>query len=421
MSVQKPGEVRCPTCGYSTPIAAFCTHCGADLPPDAPVRPRGMDRDELEDRIRGAAPRARNPFRRGASADDSALPPGPERYVAEPTDLRARSETEEGAPPEPRIDVFSDPPKSLASSLAATGGAQAAWPEADREFPPSPLRLSDDREDRVEGGALAAPAFPRARYDADDGGYAGREHAPGQSWAAAHEGAGDRGADAGADESGGGFDDGNGPSGYDYPEYPDDRRRSGGTGALAIVGFVVLGVAALLGGAILSGVLNTATPAGAASSSPTASASTQPSASQGESAQPTGGESPSSSTPAASQSSGPDNFTAKVQPCASAEMTFKGCAKDGSTITSDQVWVWVGFYQAAYNDVIGVKLVENANGAATGDGSIQLGQDNIGCKPDKACTGYLYFTFDQLQAGGYTIKISRNGQDVAQATLTVNA
>jgi hypothetical protein len=102
-------------------------------------------------------------------------------------------------------------------------------------------------------------------------------------------------------------------------------------------------------------------------------------------------------------------------------MSFSGCAEDGSTISSDQVWVWIGFYKAAYNDVIAVTLVEQASGAAAGDGSIQLGQDNIGCKPDKECTGYLYFTFDQLKAGGYTIKVSRDGNQAAQATLTVTS
>ena len=433
MSVQKPGEVRCTACGYSTPIAPFCTHCGADLPADAPIRPRGMDRDELEQRIRGTGGRSSNPFRRGTPAEDpsAAYPVGVEPYIPEPTDLLARTEPEEGGAPEPRVDRFADPEDPpFAPGGARVLASKAAWPEADREFPPPPLRLQDDRDIRDGDRVAAAPAYPRARYDADDGGYAGREQASDERWAGVRAGAA---ADAGrglgdvhriAADSGGDSGEFDGSGGDEYGEYPGDGRRRGGAGALAVIGFVVLGLAALLGGAILAGVLNTAAPVGAASASPSASPSPGETASgtaQG-SAQPTGsGSSSASGSPAASASTGPDNFTARVQPCASDKMSFKGCAQDGSTISSDQVWVWVGFYKAAYNDVIGVKLVEKASGAAVGDGATPLGQDNIGCKPDTECTGYLYFTFDQVKPGAYTIKVSRNGQDVAQASLTVTS
>ncbi|MDP9272255.1 MAG: hypothetical protein M3O93_01785, partial [Chloroflexota bacterium] len=394
---------------------------------DAAVRPRGMDREELEERIRGAGGRSRSPFRRGAPADDAsaAYAAGAEPFVPEPTDRLARAEPEEEAVPEQRIDRFADPIDPPSPLSVRTVLEPADWPDADREFPPPPLRLGNDREEGAGDRAAAGPAYPRARYDADDGGYAGREHAPAERWggalaravpADAGHGGGDSGGDDGPD-FGGSADD-------DYPQYPDDGRRRGGTGAMVVIGFVVLGLAALLGGAVLSGVLNTAAPIGAATASPNASASSgaTPSATAQGSAQATGSESPSATgSPAASASTGPDNFTAKVQPCASQKMSFKGCAEDGSTISSDQVWVWVGFYKAAYNDVIGVNLVEQATGAAVGDGSIQLGQDNIGCKPDAECTGYLYFTFDQLKPGGYTIKVSRDARQAAQATLTVTS
>jgi hypothetical protein len=429
MSVQKPGEVRCATCGFSTPIAPFCAHCGADLPPDAAVRPRGMDRDELEERIRGSGGRSRSPFRRGGLADDAsaAYPAGAEPFVPEPTDRLARAEPEEEAALEPRIDRFADPvepPSPLRAASAASAGSAGSvrqpkddWPDADREFPPPPLRLGNDREEPAGDPAAVGPAYPRARYDADDGGYAGREHAPAERWGGQRA----RAVPPDAGHDGGDF---GGPGDNDYPQYPDDGPRRGGNGAMVVIGFVVLGLAALLGGALLSGVLNTAAPIGASSASPNASASSgaTPSATEQGSAQATGSGSPSTTgSPAASASTGPDNFTAKVQPCASQKMSFKGCAEDGSTISSDQVWVWVGFYKAAYNDVIGVNLVEQATGTAVGDGSIQLGQDNIGCKPDAECTGYLYFTFDQLKPGGYTIKVSRDAQQAAQATLTVTS
>jgi hypothetical protein len=390
-----------------------------------------MDRDELEERIRGTGGRSSNPFRRGTPAEDpsAAYPVGVEPFIPEPTDLLARAEPEEGAALEPRVDRFADPEDPpLALSGAGARASKAAWPETDREFPPPPLQLQDHRDIREGDRIVAAPAYPRARYDADDGGYAGREHASDQRWAGVPAGAvANAGREPGdvhhvAAGSGGDSGEFGGSGGDEYREYPGDGQRRGGAGALAVVGFVVLGLAALLGGAILAGVLNTAAPVGAASASPTASASPGETASgtaQG-SAQASGsGSLSASASPAASASTGPDNFTARVQPCASDKMSFKGCAQDGSTISSDQVWVWVGFYKAAYNDVIGVKLVEKATGAAAGDGATPLGQDNIGCKPDTECTGYLYFTFDQVKPGAYTIKVSRNGQDVAQASLTV--
>ncbi|HEX2141811.1 MAG TPA: hypothetical protein VHK28_05970, partial [Candidatus Limnocylindria bacterium] len=67
----KPGQIRCPTCHRSTPPAAYCTQCGSPIPASARVRPRGMDRDELEERIRGRRPG--EGFRRG-SAPDEAFP-----------------------------------------------------------------------------------------------------------------------------------------------------------------------------------------------------------------------------------------------------------------------------------------------------------------------------------------------------------
>jgi hypothetical protein len=399
-----------------------------------------MDRDELEERIRGSGGRSRSPFRRGGLADDAsaAYPAGAEPFVPEPTDRLARAEPEEEAALEPRIDRFADPveppsPLSAASaaSAASAGSARSAlqlkddWPDADREFPPPPLRLGNDREEPAGDRAAAGPAYPRARYDADDGGYAGREQAAAERWGgqrarAVPADAGHDGGDVGGHDGG----DFGGPGDNDYTQYPDDGPRRGGTGAMVVIGFVVLGLAALLGGAVLSGVLNTAAPIGASSASPNASASSgaTPSATEQGSAQATGSGSPSTTgSPAASASTGPDNFTAKVQPCASQKMSFKGCAEDGSTISSDQVWVWVGFYKAAYNDVIRVNLVEQATGTAVGDGSTQLGQDNIGCKPDAECTGYLYFSFDQLKPGGYTIKVSRDAQQAAQATLAVTS
>jgi hypothetical protein len=223
-----------------------------------------------------------------------------------------------------------------------------------------------------------------------------------------------------SDAAGGGYGGGGIEPGYGYG---DEAPRRGGSSPLAIVGVLVLAAAALLGGALLYGIITG--PAGTASASPTPTASSTPLAIDTgtpiPTTAPTGG---GSATPGVTESPGatgtpvPDNFTAKVQPCATSDMSFQGCTEDGSTITGTRVWVWVGFSQAQYNDVIGVTLLQG--GSSVADGSIQLQQDNIGCKPDKTCTGYLNFNFGGLDPGDYTIQVSRNGSNAAEATFTVS-
>ena len=83
MATPKPGEIRCPTCHRSTPPAAFCTQCGSAIPTDARARPRGMDRDELQDRIR-ARRSGGDPYRRGSDADEGTGIY--ERFEPDPTD-----------------------------------------------------------------------------------------------------------------------------------------------------------------------------------------------------------------------------------------------------------------------------------------------------------------------------------------------
>ena len=86
MATPKPGEIRCPTCHRSTPPAAFCTQCGSAIPTDARIRPRGMDRDELQERIR-ARRSGGEPYRRGGPLEEEAAF---ERFEPEPEDARVQ-------------------------------------------------------------------------------------------------------------------------------------------------------------------------------------------------------------------------------------------------------------------------------------------------------------------------------------------
>ena len=117
MATPKPGEIRCPTCHRSTPPAAFCTQCGSAIPPDARTRPRGMDRDELQERIR-ARRSGGDPYRRG-SVDDTPVAYG--RYEPDPTDADARRP---GAADQPRTDHLDDTPGAPAAAAAAAAAGR---------------------------------------------------------------------------------------------------------------------------------------------------------------------------------------------------------------------------------------------------------------------------------------------------------
>src|SRR5688572_22876711 len=102
MATPKPGEIRCPTCHRSTPPAAFCTQCGSSIPSDARARPRGLDRDELQDRIR-ARRSGGDPYRRGAATEDDYG--AYERFEPRPEDAQAQYGPQPSAR---RIDYFEE-------------------------------------------------------------------------------------------------------------------------------------------------------------------------------------------------------------------------------------------------------------------------------------------------------------------------
>jgi hypothetical protein len=438
MSIQKPGEMRCPSCGQSTPIAPFCSHCGAAIPSDAPIRPRGMDRDELELRSRQLRSDPRSPFRRGSEppAFEDVGSGLPEVFVPEPEDrlIQAQPPAED----ERRVDLFDEadstgwgPPLGEGAVTDEDQGAAdeplSSWPARDRAAPIEPARVVEPvAPPPIAPPPIAPPqvAPPQAARPpvAPPSAAVAESPAPGMAFDAYQE------PGRGHDDAGG-YDDDLAGAGYggrgagSRRGRGDEPPRRGAAGPFSVIGALVLGAAAILGGALLYGILSGPPQTASASPTPTAAATLPPTGtpSIAPSGAPSGG---ATATPAqtgtavASGTPAPDNFTAKVQPCATSEMTFQGCTQDGSTINGTRVWVWVGFYQAQYNDVIGVTLLQG--GSPVADGSAQLQQDNIGCKPNKTCTGYLNFNFGALAPGDYTIKVSRNGADAADTSFTAS-
>ena len=424
MTNQDPSEVRCPACGRVTPLAPYCTHCGAVVPAGvAGARPHALDRAELERRIRER--RGDEPFRRGDDEGEGRPRAAAGRlgaFVPEPTDELARHE-----PPaleeRPRVDFFDEraarragegqawgsPPPAPFVAPGAGGIPGAALPPERVDWP-SRDRVEEPPSDAIAEAAVpqpyqpAAPYVPEHAYQPADlrepepppyrpaGGSAYQPAPPYEP--------GDDG-DGGAD----------GPAWKGYDDEPPRR----GTGALAILGFLVLGLAALVGGAFLFAAMNAPTPLSqqVPSASPTSSA-TAAEATPGASA--TDNQTPSE---AATSSGAPaDNFSAKVEPCASSRMGFSGCVDDGTRLSGNQVWVWVGFKNGQASTVIGVTIVSQATKAAVGDGSLELDQ-LIGCDPGKTCSGYMQMSFGNLDPGAYQIRITRDGDQVASSSFTV--
>jgi len=382
MATPKPGEIRCPTCHRSTPPAAFCTQCGSAIPSDARIRPRGMDRDELQDRIR-ARRAGGDPYRRGNAADEDDLEH--QRFQPEPEDTQARRSRR---PDERRQDVFRErtaPPPPPVSDPVATSLVPPIEPR------PDITRDSDDWADRpavaVGPPPPAPPPGPAAELpehvdNYDDDAYADQAYEP-----------------------------------YDYDEWDDGReRRSSGAGAFAILGFLALGVLALLGGAVLAGVFSddpnvglgdpTLTP------SPSLSASVPPSVSA--SAAPSGSGGPSISPGASGEPVVfPDGFTAEVQPCIPGSADLDGCDSNGAS-NSGAVDMWVGFRDGTGADVVGVTLI-GPDGSTINDGSIELADIQCG----QTCTGYTRFSFSGLGPGEHEVRVTRNGDLAAVTTFVV--
>ena len=308
----------------------------------------------------------------------------------------------------PSRDLPEDEPAQEAAAASAAGAAKAAAGSSQPEIaaPPRDESGSEPRASERPGSEPPPiapdgepPAFrPSAAYEppaaTNEPPYGSDAYRPGPPHAIA-----DDGNDDGDDAAWDGYDD----------EPP--RRGSG----LAILGFLILGLAALLGGAFLFAAINAPKPAAQLTSpTPSSSAAGEGTASPSEAGTPSesGSNSP---TPAAS-----DNFSAKVQPCASVQMGFSGCAKDGSHLSGDQVWVWVGFKNGQASTVLGVTIVSKASNSPVADGSLELDR-LVGCDPGKTCSGYMQMSFGNLDPGGYEIRVTRDGDPAASTSFTVGS
>jgi hypothetical protein len=380
MATPKPGEIRCPTCHRSTPPAAFCTQCGSAIPSDARIRPRGMDRDELQDRIR-ARRSGGEPYRRGGVPEGE--PGGYERFELEPDDSRARREARAA---DPRRDEYVDEPAVV-----------AAPPSDDR------TDLTREPDDWPSADAPAGPAYVDERVAAPEA--ADRYEAPYEP------------------QYGAEYDDEPGVYPYEYDQWEERAPRSSGAGAFAILGFLALGVLALLGGAVLAGVFSDDPGVAEASPTPSLSASLAPepsvaasvAASADGSAQPGSSFEPGEATDPVVF---PDGATFEVQACASNEMSFSGCAQTAELFSGGAFVAWVGFSGAGPADTL--LLVLRQGGAAVADSEFVLGNAPFSCTSERPCTGYARQGFTGLSPGEYEVELLRNGELAHRITIGVD-
>ena len=389
MATPKPGEIRCPTCHRSTPPASFCTQCGSAIPSDARIRPRGMDRDELQDRIR-ARRSGGDPYRRGGVADDERG--GYERYVPDPADASARRSR---GGPSPRRDHFEEDAGEVAGPVAAAGAFGAGDLTRDRDEWARPAAAAPPVMPPPSAEPYAPPPSDVPVGEPDSPFYADSDEQPAYT---------DNFDDDAVDDT---------AYPYPYEDWEERRERRTGTGALAILGFLGLGVLALLAGAVLAGIFDGEPSTGLADATPsptaTVAATVEPTASPSIAAS---GSPAATGSPAASGEpvTFPDGFTAEAQPCIRGSWTATGCNSNG-TSNSGAVDIWVGFTNGNSNDVIGATLV--APDGSTVDGSIDLA--DIGCR--RACNGYTYFPFDATDPGTYEVRVTRNGELAATTTF----
>ena len=345
-------------------MAAFCTQCGAAIPSSVQARPRGMDRQELDERIRQRRPGDAR-LRRGAALEAHDAPAGYVPFEAAPEDAQAVRETTD-APPS-RVD--NTPPDFDV----------APRPQ------PSPQPFEAQTPYREVNGWAQPPAEPAA--------------AP--AWAAAEE-EGEAADHEPYDEAEEG-----------YP-YSSDNRRGGGSGMLPVIGFVLLAILALGVGAALAGILGGG---GAASTSPTATPSQSAAGSQPASAEPTASEGEGNPTPEPTDGpvAFPDGAEITVQPCATQGMSFTGCSVDGSTISRRTMWVWIGFKKAVGTDTFTLELRSDGQTIDQQDNELWTVLDCPG-----TCSGYLIgAAYRDLDPGEYQLIVRRNDDFADSATFTV--
>jgi hypothetical protein len=387
MSTPLPGQIRCPTCHRSTPPAGFCTQCGTAIPASARARPRGLDRAELQDRIRVHRP-GDAAFRRGSTVGEGyAQASSYQPYRPEPEDeliVPAADAGDEAAlhvdntppgfddRPPPPPPVVTPPPAMEPPPVVKAGPIFTPPPVASPVTPP--LVAAAPEPPPVVAAEPPAPqwAAPQDPYDSSEA--------------------------------------------YDYryrPPNDDWGERGSGMSPLAIGGFVLLGVLAIAVGAFISGIFSGGV--AQATPSPTPLVTAVPSASVNPTPQPTSVASAPVSPSPSSGSPGPfpDGFTARTEPCADQPTSQDGCNASGASVSGGSIWVWIGWRKGTPDDVLGVTIL-NASGNTVGNGSLALSS-----LCDKVCSGWGRFRFGGLTPGNYTIRLDRNGQPAADSSFTV--
>lgn len=344
-----------------------------------------MDRDELQDRIR-ARRSGGDPYRRGGAHGDD--PASYERFEPEPTDRAALWSRPADTPRRDLLSETPPPPSRVA------GG-----PHALRPLPGEHGDRPDLTRDRDDWGPTTETSQPAAAASAAS------HLAPVEDYRQ-------------ADVPDGGYAE------YDEPVYADEYeewdedprdRRSAGAGALLILGFLALGVLALLGGAVLAGVFGGDPQTGVIDTSPS------PSVSAAATAEETPAETPSAEPEGTPRASGdvivfPDGFTADVQPCLPGSADVDGCESNGQT-NGGSLDIWVGFTNGTEEDVISAQVFSPDGTPAGSPGTIDLAR--IGCSP--TCPGgWTYFPFSGLPEGTYEVVVTRNGEPAGETSFVVS-
>ena len=353
-----------------------------------------MDRDELQERIR-ARRSGGEPYRRGAGAAGDASA-GYQRFEPDPADAGAARRAAQ------RTDQRSD----YLDEAAAAASAREVVPTRE-EGRPDLTRERDEWGTPIGAGTAAGAAA-----------------ASGEAWTPTpdEEGATYEPEPLRADnyvepE----YDDEAGAYPYEYDEWQEPERRSSGAGAFAILGFLALGVLALLGGAVLAGVFGgdpglaqeSPTPSLTASLAPEVSAVPSEAPSTDASAGPDSSQQPiASGDPVVFD----DGASFEVQACATNEMSFDGCAQEAEFFSGGSFVAWVGFSRASGDDTL--LLVLRQDGAAVADSEFVLGNSPFGCTSD--CTGYARQGFTGLPPGEYTVELLRNGEPAHGISIGVD-
>ncbi|MFN2484406.1 MAG: hypothetical protein ABR509_05645 [Candidatus Limnocylindria bacterium] len=364
MAGPKPGQIRCPTCHRSTPALDFCQRCGSPIPPGARTRPRGLDRDELQARIR--ARRSGVPYRRGMLPAD---------YAREP---------QQTSPAEPWTDEAWAEYEQQAGNTAA-GQPVDAWstdPEPVWEAPP-PFQPQQRPAGYVDDPTIRSPAFGTAA-DAEYGEQPSWEPLP-------------------YDQSA--------PTDVRYRLRDDweERRRSSSANPFLVIGFIGLGALALLGGAMIAGMFGRGSDGHGVAVNPTSSLSAAPTSTAvatpiATATPPAGSDVPAGT--ATAEFAFPDGFRAAAQPCLS-EPSAPSCPAGGEVVSASNgsVWILVTFEDIQGGDLIGARGV-GPDGQPIGDASWEApGPGN----------GWAYFAFSLggLAGGKYEVTVTRNSRPAA--------